>query len=161
MCEALLMTHWREWKHTMPETPSGTEQISRATQPDVKASEGDKSVIYCATSEPAAGCSGLISGVVFELAGQVRLRSMQVTYLCQQELPCFALFSIFSITPALLPSCFLYSQFLEKFWQLAAHLSLLWRCFWKDSWTVWMPREAVYCARRRLRVWWYRGLSFL
>lgn len=55
MCEALLMTHWREWKCTMPETPSGTEQISRATRPDVKASEGDKTVIYCATSEPAAG----------------------------------------------------------------------------------------------------------
>lgn len=55
MCEALLMIHWREWKCTMPETPSGTEQISRATQPDVKTAEGDKAVIYCATSEPAAG----------------------------------------------------------------------------------------------------------
>jgi len=50
MYEALLMIHWREWKRAMPETPSGTEQISRATYPDVQAAEGGKAVIYCVDS---------------------------------------------------------------------------------------------------------------
>lgn len=45
--------------------------------------------------------------LLFELAGQVSLGSMQVTNLCQQELPCFALFSIFSTPPSFLPSYFL------------------------------------------------------
>lgn len=66
MYETLLMIHWREWKRAMPETPSGTERMSRATQPDVKAAEGGKAVIYYADNNIWA-CSWIFSVWLVEL----------------------------------------------------------------------------------------------
>lgn len=129
MCEALLMIHWREWKRIMPETPSGTEQISRATQPDVSR-RGQSSDLLC----NIWACSWMVQGwlveLLFELVGQVRLRSMQVTYFCQQELPCFCLALNIRHTPCPLSIMFFYTH---SSWRSFDNLQSICPCFESDS----------------------------
>lgn len=92
MYETLLMIHWREWKHAMPETPSGTERMSRATQPDVKAAEGGKAVIYYAHNNIQA-CSWIFSVWLVELFWT---RADQ-TQICASNLPLSTGTAVFSL----------------------------------------------------------------
>lgn len=83
---------------------------------------------------------------------------MQVTYLCQQELPCFLLFSLFSTAPG--PPSIMPSK-LTALGELLTTCSpsvLALKAFLGRQLDCLDAQQNCLCAGRRLRAWWYRGV---
>lgn len=164
MYEALLMVHWREWKCAMPETPSGTEWISRTTQPDGKAAEEGKVVIYYADSNIWA-CSWVFPVWLVELFWTRRTDQTQV---CAGNLPLSTGTTMFSLV--FIIKCTPWPRFCLAFHthgsqRSSDNLQPICLCFegisGKTAGLSWCPGKLSVWQVGVPRVYWYRmgGLS--